>query len=307
MKTQFKHSIHALHQFVGRAVRVGAVLLIGLSASGQNLFVADRLSGNVYEYTPDGTRSIFASGLSNPQGLAFDTAGNLFVSTWNDGFIYKYTPDGTRSIFASGLSRPVGLAFNSLGVLFEADEANFQNSGHIYSFTPDGVRSTFASGLHYPVGLAFNSSGDLFVSSYGNGIYKFTGGVRSDFDVTAGSSSTYALAFNGGGELFASVDNVDRIFKYTTNGVKSVFAKSLSYPYGLAFNNAGSLFVAENGSGNIYQYTPDGVRSTFATGLTGPQGLAFKDVPLPVPEPGVATLVVAWCVLFLSLERRKER
>jgi hypothetical protein len=43
------------------------------------LFEADFRSGNIYEFTPDGTRSIFASDLSNPFGLAFDSAGNMFV------------------------------------------------------------------------------------------------------------------------------------------------------------------------------------------------------------------------------------
>ena len=113
-----------------------------------DLFESDFGSGNIYEFTPGGTRSTFASGLISPQGLAFDSAGNLFEADGGSGNIYKFTPGGTRSTFASGLF-PAGLAFNSAGNLFEADSTN------IYEFTPDGTRSTFASGLNLPNFLAF--------------------------------------------------------------------------------------------------------------------------------------------------------
>ncbi len=85
-------------------------------------------------------RDTFASGLSAPVGLAFDSAGNLFAADAFSGNIYEFTPDGTRSTFASGLNHPVGLAFNSAGNLFAAD----QYSGNIYEFTPGGTQSTFA-------------------------------------------------------------------------------------------------------------------------------------------------------------------
>jgi len=35
------------------------------------LFETDFISGNIYEFATDGTRSTFASGLSAPSGLAF--------------------------------------------------------------------------------------------------------------------------------------------------------------------------------------------------------------------------------------------
>jgi len=46
----------------------------------QNLFVSDAGNNAIYQFTPDGTRSTFASGLNSPDYLAFDSAGNLFVA-----------------------------------------------------------------------------------------------------------------------------------------------------------------------------------------------------------------------------------
>ena len=108
-------------------------------------------SGNIYEFTPSGAQSTFASGLNQPSGLAFDSAGNLFETDYGSGNIYEFTPSGVQSTFASGLNGPQGLAFDSAGNLFETDSG----SGNIYEFTPGGAQSTFASGLDNPVGLAF--------------------------------------------------------------------------------------------------------------------------------------------------------
>ena len=56
-----------------------------------------------------------------PTGLAFNSAGDLFEADHGSGNIYEFTPGGTQSTFASGLNAPDGLAFNSAGNLFEAD------------------------------------------------------------------------------------------------------------------------------------------------------------------------------------------
>jgi glucose/arabinose dehydrogenase len=62
--------------------------------------------------------STFATGLTNPRGLAFDRDGNLFVAEIppsTGGDILKFTPDGNRTVFAvvpgGGNSGPEFLAF----------------------------------------------------------------------------------------------------------------------------------------------------------------------------------------------------
>src|SRR5437867_1506981 len=100
-----------------RVLCLGAVILICSSAPAQNLFVSSADSesglGHIYEFTPNGVRSTFASGLSG--ALAFDKVGNLFVTA---DAIYKFTPAGVRTTFASGPAGP--LACDSTGNLFVA-------------------------------------------------------------------------------------------------------------------------------------------------------------------------------------------
>jgi len=233
MKTKLKSSVRAACRSLGGAVCVGAVMLIASSAQAQNLFVADS-PGTIYEFTPGGARSIFASGLNYPQGLAFNSASNLFVADLS-GNIYEFTPGGARSTFASGLNGPRGLAFNSAGNLFEADFW----SDTIYEFTPGGVRSVFAS-VSAPYGLAFDSAGNLFVADWNSG---------SITDITPdGAQTTFAtwlspcgLAFDSAGNLFDADDswgNDDywgRIFEFTPGGGQSNFAGGLNGPSFLAF------------------------------------------------------------------------
>lgn len=104
-------------------------------------------------------------------------------TTSASGLIYKYSPSGGRTVFASGLDHPGGLAFNANGDLFEADFGNGINTGDIYEFTPLGVRSTFASGLRSPVDVAFDSQGNLFVTDSNSGnIFEFApNGAKSIF------------------------------------------------------------------------------------------------------------------------------
>ena len=111
MKTRCPSIFRAANHSFDRAVFAGAILLITSSAPAQNLFEADRGSGNIYEFTPGGVQSTFASGLNNPLGLAFDSAGDLFEADYGSGNIYEYTPGGAQTTFAYGLSNPAGLAF----------------------------------------------------------------------------------------------------------------------------------------------------------------------------------------------------
>ena len=90
-------------------------------------------------------QTTFASGLTYPFALAFDSGGNLFVADGGDpwdyppvpGGVYKFTPTGLRSTIFSDMSG--GLAIDSADNLFVG------LPGSILKITPSGVRTTFAS------------------------------------------------------------------------------------------------------------------------------------------------------------------
>jgi len=261
------------HLFMTAAALLALSLPDKTRAAVGDLYESDFSSNTISKFTPAGSKSAFASGLSGPYGIAFDSSGNLFEADYNSGTISKFTPDGTKSTFASGLTTPIGLVFDSSGNLFVAD----QGSNTIFKFTPAGSKSTFASGLNGPVGLAFDSSGILFATDFSSGtIFKFTtDGTKSTF--ASGLSGPVGLAFDSSGNLFEADYNSGTICKFTSDGTKSTFASGLKNPTSLAFDSSGNLFEADQGGGAIFMFTPAGAKSTFASGLSGPSGLAFQN------------------------------
>jgi hypothetical protein len=153
-ETKFKSTLPLTRRLLSSVLCLGAVILTSSSAPAQNLFMSsnDGQTGVIFEFTPDGTQSTFASGLSNPQGLVFDSSGNLFVA--DSGAIYKFGPDGVRTTFALGLSGPIGLAIDSADNLFVPDWC----TGSIHEFTPNRVQTTFGSGSRSAGYLAFQST-----------------------------------------------------------------------------------------------------------------------------------------------------
>lgn len=126
---------------------VGAWLSGDIAVAG-DLFEADNGSGTIYEFTPGGGKSAFATGLYGPWGLAFDKSGNLYEADQGSGNVYEFTSGGSKSIFVTGLNYPRSLAFDGSGNLFAGDRVG----GDIYEFAPS--MSAFATGLS-PADLAF--------------------------------------------------------------------------------------------------------------------------------------------------------
>jgi sugar lactone lactonase YvrE len=250
-------------------------------------------SGLIYEYLRPGAQNIFASGLSWPRGVAFDSAGNLFVGTSSvngsasQGSVVKITPDGVQSTFATMDccdTFPSGLAFDSGGNIFV--NVLHTSSFEIDKFTPDGVQSTFADppGV-IGFGLAFDSAGNLCTGvNFESGpaqIWKYLpDGTPSVFATASSPSYSFNdLAFDRFGNLFVSAGNglgQCLIVMYAPNGTESTFATGINSVRGLAFDNAGNLFVADVLGGNILKFTVGGTMTVFASGIAGPQFLAFR-------------------------------
>jgi hypothetical protein len=292
---------------------LGVMFLLAITAHAQNLYVTVRFPGRILEYTPSGVQSTYATGLSTPRGLAFDSIGNLFAAETvfpNDreiGRVLKYnlnnkvstfgTVGGNVDWFLEGLATDVAgnayvLATDQSTV---GPDGNPTGPGTIFEFTPSGERIVFGSvpgvldNQWANFGLAFDSTGNLYAANTGaQTIYKFApNGTRTVFvgpDKFAAGEFPLGLAFDSSGNLFVSIDTstvsgADSIVYFTPAGAESTCATGLTNPRGLAFDSSGNLFVAETNpapDGDILKFAACGATPTvFATGLSLPQFLTF--------------------------------
>jgi len=107
--------------FVGPSAFAEGESPVGLAFdSNGNLFVSietfsDPGADSIVYFTPMGVKSTFATGLTFPRGLAFDSARYLFVAEANaipDGRILRFPPGGgSPTVFAAGFGRPEFLTF----------------------------------------------------------------------------------------------------------------------------------------------------------------------------------------------------
>ena len=133
-------------------ITAGAALLLSLLAAPARADILYVTLGDpsIVKIASDGSSSVFASsGLFNPTGLAFDSAGNLYAVNQNSrsSTIEKFTSGGTASVFASsGLNGPWGLAFDSAGNLYAANVGNGSNTIEKFSATGTDL-GVFANGV----------------------------------------------------------------------------------------------------------------------------------------------------------------
>lgn len=315
MKTKFTSFLRVVCPSLGRTLGAVAMLLFTSSVPAQNVFVSGS-SGNIYQFTPGGTQSTFASALVTPSGLAFDGAGDLFAGDNHTGDIYEFKPgyvNGQTPItFASGFSGATGLAFDKAGNLYMSMGAA---GSTIFEFAPGYLNGqtpiTFATGLIGVEGLAFDSAGNLYAAGSGgaNVITKITPGhVKSTLPLT-GLNEPGMLAFDTLGDLFIANNFGGNIIKYSAGGVESTLAGGVGSPYGLAFNNAGILFEGDANTPNVNEFTSGGTESPFVTGSgTGALGwMAIQGVPLPVPEPSTWGLLAAGFTMLLVRRFKHSR
>src|SRR5437867_11017389 len=61
---------------------LGAIFALVTAAHAQNLYVSAHAPGShkIFDFTPAGVQSTYASGLLFPRGLSFDSIGNLFAA-----------------------------------------------------------------------------------------------------------------------------------------------------------------------------------------------------------------------------------
>ena len=233
-----------------QALQTGLPQPLGTAVdSSGNLYVSLSQLNQIWKITPSGNVTLFAGNgadpfdgdgiqavnatLSQPQGLAFDTAGNLYVADVGHSRIRKISTGGVISTVAGNgtsgfsgdggpgtaarLNNAVSVALDSSNNLYIVDQANqrirmVSAAGTIStlagngtaSFSGDGGASTSAS-LNQPSGVAVSSAGVVYIADAANfRVRKITGGIIS----TVAGNGTSGNSGDGGPATSAQLNTI---------------------------------------------------------------------------------------------------
>ena len=303
------------------AAEVNGPQSVALDSAG-NLFIADTNNTRIREvnhvtgvittvagsgssgYGGDNGQATAAE-LSNPAGVALDSAGDLFIAdtgncvirevnratgvitTVAGNGIWGYSGDNGQAT-AAELSNPAGLALDSAGDLFITDWSNsrIREMNHATGiittvagngtggYSGDNGKATAAE-LYYPYSVALDSTGDLFIADAGNNRIR-------EVNLSTGIITTAA-----GGVIAGD------------NGPAT--AAELSNPSGVALDSTGDLFIADQGNARIREVNrATGVITTVAgngtSGYRGDNGQATTaelNAPAGVAVDSEGDLVIA--------------
>jgi uncharacterized protein (TIGR03437 family) len=258
------------------------------------LYISDSLNqrirlftgGNVSTIIGDGTQGYTGDGgaalsaeLSDPAGMALDSAGNLYISDFKNNVVRKVTTSGTISTVAG-------------------------NQGTGAGYTGDSGAATAAQ-LFGPLGVAVDSAGNIYIADSTNNVIREVTASNSNIITYVGSAqgtlnNPYGLVLDAAGNLYIADEGNNRVAKYAANGAGVTpftnFAGNgtagysgdggpateamLDHPAGLAIDAQGNILIAEDAvTGRIRRVSPTtGIITTIAgngrPGYSGDGGIA---------------------------------
>lgn len=187
-----------------------------------NIYASRYIGSTVTKITPDGQTSIFASGISTPNGTDFGPDGYLYVpSNISNGRIVKISPAGVVEPFITSIPYPTTVLFRSDGKMYISS----YQGGKIFLSDSAGNYSLLYSGngMTDPVGLTLDNNGNLYVANFTNGkIFSITpAGVFTQITQIPGIVGFIEFA---NGYIYATGFNTNKIYKVSLSGQTSVLA-----------------------------------------------------------------------------------
>lgn len=230
-----------------------------------NIFASRYFSSTVTKITPLGQTTIFASGLTNPNGITFDFSGNLLVPEATANMITLIDTAGNKSLFLN-ITNPTNLLYLPDGQLlissYTQDKISIMDTS--MNVTDYWTGSELSGGA---VGLAYDSiRSEIYVGCYDDGkVLKrdSTGLVTEIGDLP----STCGFICEAGDYIYATGLSNNRVYRIAKDGSgQTVYAGSgtagqvdgnlttarFNGPNGIAASSSGdTLFISDYNSRSL--------------------------------------------------------
>lgn len=232
--------------------------------------------------------------MSDPIGLAFDSAGNLWVANDTANNVVEFASGATGDVapittIAGGsttLTIPCGLAQAS-GKVYVADYG--ADAIDVFS-SPSGTVTSAPSeritGLTAPCGVAVDSSGNIWASNLtGTTVVKFAAGASGSATpavTLSGFSAPAGLAIDRHGNLWVANYSGNDILEFASGATTGASPSNTITGAELTAITG----VAVDAKGYLYAVSSSGTVSVFAPDATG--------AATPVQELSVSTMTSGW-------------
>lgn len=190
----------------------------------------------IFKINMDGTTEVFASSLSGPIDMDYDTLGNIYVSTFNNARLFKIPPTmpAMAQQFAVVNAGPSGVVVNreTSNVYVSHYGSGPGNGNSIYEATPDGTSSVFAigNGLNVPVSLAIDEEGNLYAPNISDAkLFKITPAGDVSLLVALPTAPIHPfnighIAYANGALYVTGNDSQPLVFKVMLDGTYEIIA-----------------------------------------------------------------------------------
>jgi glucose/arabinose dehydrogenase len=251
---------HGRHQNDEIVYGKDGFLYMGIGSTGDRTNGEDPRSATIVRFKPDGSNlEVFAKGLRNPYGLAFDKDGNLFATD-------------------NGPDNPA--APDELDHVTEGGDYGFPN---YFGAPPNGSKT-----IGPVTTLQTHSSSDGFTFYYGAGFpAEYVGNAFiAQWGANRGDSSI--------GKRIIRVSMQKTSYGY--EGQEIIFATGFDHPIDVIDDHLNGLLVADHGSGTIYRISY-GPRQTTGTTTTQNGPSAMQSLLLEILLLGIIALALLVFVL----------
>ena len=267
------------------------------------------VAGNGNPLGDNGTAT--SAELSNPSGVAVDSAGELYIADLGNNRIRKVSNGVITTVAGNGtagysgdngpatgaqLYGPSGVALDSAGNLYIADTSN----NRIRKIS-NGVITTVAGGgsvlgdngpatsaqLNGPTGVAVDSAGNLYIAdTVSSRVREVSNGVITTV-ATDWLANPLGVAVDSAGDLFIADTGNERILKIS-NGATTIVAGNgtwgysgdngpatsaqLNRPSGIAVDSAGNLFIGDYENQRIRKVSNGVIATAAGNGTPGYSG-----------------------------------
>jgi uncharacterized protein (TIGR03437 family) len=287
-----------------------------------NLYIADNSNNRIREVSNGVISTIAGNGtadfsgnngpaisaqLSQPQGIAVDSAGNLYVADYYNSVISKVMNGMITTVAGNGtggfsgddgpatsaqLNGPVGIAVDTAGNLYIAENGprvrkvsngvitTFAGTGKT-GFSGDGGPATSAQ-FENTCNVAVDTVGNVYIADCDNNwIRKVSNGIIT----TVAGNGTAGFSGDSGAAINAQLDN----------------------PSGLAVDSAGSVYIADSKNERIRKISNGIINTMVGNGINGFEGNDGPATSAELSYPSGVALDSAGNLYIADLDNSRVR